>query len=389
MSDKEPSEQEPYYLYRHLRINPHTLFMEVFYVGRGTICHRKRDYKGKFARAYSKNNRTQLWRNVASQGHVVEIMITSSDKEFIENKEMEFIVLYGRRILGTGPLVNVQEGGPSTIGESRQSKKIFAYYATGDNRGKFFKEFSSAYECADEIGVYWDYVYRAIRVKASTGGFMLFYEFQGDDLGKVTVGKESRMKGNILCFDDKMNFICEYFNSWDAIKKTGFNKDQIIRSCLHGRVVNAKFIFQYKEGFTEETRINLLKDLSSRARVPRPVEKLDKNMNPLEIYLSETQAGKAIGSGTLGRRIVAKHCKSLEFDENNQCFWRYSQNKTNETRSKTSPYCIEAIDEDGSIQEFESVRSAEIETGISRVNILKICNGEKTKNTNLLFRFKK
>jgi hypothetical protein len=384
-----PNEKEPYYLYRHLRINPHTLFVEVFYVGRGTICHRKKGYKGKFARAYSKNDRTQLWRNVAGQGHVVEIMITSSDKEFIENKEMEFIALYGRRILETGPLVNVRAGGPSDIGDARKPRNVFVYYATGDNRGKFFKEFSSAYEFADEIGIYFDYVYHAIRDKRSTNGFMVFNEFQGDDLGKVIVGKESLMKGNILCFDDKMNFICEYFNSWDAIKKTGFNKDQIIRSCLHGRVVNAKFIFQYKEGFTEETRISLLKDLSSRARVPRPVEKLDKNMNPLDLYLSETQAGKAIGLGTPGRRIVVKHCKSLEFDENNQCFWRYSQNKTSETRSRTTPYCIEVIYEDGSVQEFESARSAEMETGISRVNILKICNGEKAKTTNLLFRFKK
>lgn len=318
--------QEPlYYLYRHLRINPHTSLEEVFYIGKGTVCYRKNTFKSRFARAFSKGDRTQLWKNVANRGYEVEIIFTSPDLEFIENKEVEFISLYGRRILGTGTLVNVRDGGPSAKGDSRDPKKVFAYHATGDARGKFFGEFSSAYECADAIGVYWDYIYRAIRLKKSTNGFLLFYEFQGDDIGNVVVGKERMTKGVILCLDRELNLVCEYFNSWDAIKKTGFSKDQIVKSCLDGRVVNTKYIFQYKEGFNEEKRQKLKNSLLRRTTSSRPVEKLDKNMNLLNNFASESQAGKSIKAGRSGRKIVAKYCESLEFDHSNQCFWRYSK----------------------------------------------------------------
>ena len=90
-------------LYRHIRIDKN----EPFYIGIGI----------NEKRAYSKYGRNAFWKNiVAKTDYEVEILLESDDYEFIKQKEIEFIALYGRRDLEKGTLVNLTDGGDGMLG---------------------------------------------------------------------------------------------------------------------------------------------------------------------------------------------------------------------------------------------------------------------------------
>ncbi|NCD06237.1 MAG: hypothetical protein EOL97_08965 [Spirochaetia bacterium] len=99
-----------YYVYRHIRLDTN----EVFYVGMGK---KKPDseikgYNTEYSRAFERAKRTAFWKNIATKTEIrVEILIESDNLNFIKNKEVEFIKLYGKKYNNTGTLVNFQDGG--------------------------------------------------------------------------------------------------------------------------------------------------------------------------------------------------------------------------------------------------------------------------------------
>lgn len=101
---------EPYYLYRHIRTDVN----EPFYIGIG-----KKQKPNSYFRAYSKNFRNKYWKNIvnATPYHVEIVYETDSEKE-INEKEAEFILLYGRKDLKTGTLVNMTSGGNANFNVS-------------------------------------------------------------------------------------------------------------------------------------------------------------------------------------------------------------------------------------------------------------------------------
>jgi hypothetical protein len=103
-------------VYRHRRLDTY----EVFYVG---IAKSKR-------RPYSKYSRNPFWKNVvAKAGYEVEIIsILENWKDCCELEQL-LISEYGRADLGTGPLVNLTNGGEGIVGrivseKERQRMKI-------------------------------------------------------------------------------------------------------------------------------------------------------------------------------------------------------------------------------------------------------------------------
>lgn len=112
-----------YYLYRHIRLDKN----EPFYIG---ISSMQSDNNSGYARAERMTNRNHIWNNIynACGNKVkVEILYETESKEEILRKENEFILLYGRKNLGSGSLANLTDGGLGAVGcvytEERRKKQ--------------------------------------------------------------------------------------------------------------------------------------------------------------------------------------------------------------------------------------------------------------------------
>lgn len=92
-------------LYRHIRLDTNT----PFYVGIG------QDEK----RAYSRQRSNHWKRIVQKHGYKVHIMLDDLTWEQAQEKEREFIKLYGRKDLGLGILINKTDGGEGSLGAIR------------------------------------------------------------------------------------------------------------------------------------------------------------------------------------------------------------------------------------------------------------------------------
>lgn len=101
-------------MYRHIRLDKN----EIFYIGIGTKPKKYiNTHEGQYSRAFNKSERSIFWKRIIDKSdYEVEILIESDDYEFIKQKEIEFIKLYGRRDLGLGTLCNLTDGGDGNIG---------------------------------------------------------------------------------------------------------------------------------------------------------------------------------------------------------------------------------------------------------------------------------
>jgi hypothetical protein len=127
--------ENKYYLYRHIRLDKN----EPFYIGIGTN-YININYK----RAKAKDRRSKAWNNIINKtNYEVEIMLESNDLNFIRNKEIEFIKLYGRKDLGKGTLANLVDGGEGNFGyipskeiKELQSKRMLGSKASETTKKK-------------------------------------------------------------------------------------------------------------------------------------------------------------------------------------------------------------------------------------------------------------
>ncbi len=122
-----------YYLYRHIRLDKN----EPFYIGIGTKVNKKSFLKvtSEYVRAYSKTRRNKIWIDIVSKtDYEVEILLESDNYEFIKQKEIEFIALYGRKNLSKGSLSNLTEGDDGNVGWvcSKETSLKFSESRTGE-----------------------------------------------------------------------------------------------------------------------------------------------------------------------------------------------------------------------------------------------------------------
>ena len=78
-----------------------------------------------FQPGFEKNRKeSYIWNNIISKTeYEVEILLESDDYEFIKQKEIEFIKLYGRINRETGCLANMTDGGDGLINYVRTPKQ--------------------------------------------------------------------------------------------------------------------------------------------------------------------------------------------------------------------------------------------------------------------------
>lgn len=125
-----------YYVYRHIRPDLNL----PFYIGIGSIKDSK-SHKAEYQRAYSfrKSQRSKFWYKVFEKCHreiEVEIMIEADSWNYIKEKEIEFITLYGRRDLGTGSLVNLTNGGDGTGGYAHKHSPETKLKISASSKGR-------------------------------------------------------------------------------------------------------------------------------------------------------------------------------------------------------------------------------------------------------------
>lgn len=112
-------EENRFYVYRHIRLDKN----EPFYVGIGTKVGKYITFNREYSRAFSKANRNRYWKFIVEKhGYKVDILFECDNRELIQEKEREFILLYGRQDLGTGTLVNMTDGGDGIEGVSDEVK---------------------------------------------------------------------------------------------------------------------------------------------------------------------------------------------------------------------------------------------------------------------------
>ena len=112
------------YVYRHIRLDNN----QPFYIGIGSDC----EYK----RANSMKDRNKHWKNIVSSvNYRVEILIDDISWDDACEREKEFILLYGRRDLKSGTLVNLTDGGEGSLNRkmSESTKQILLNANKGKN----------------------------------------------------------------------------------------------------------------------------------------------------------------------------------------------------------------------------------------------------------------
>ena len=263
-----------YYLYRHIRLDT----SEVFYVGIGTKRSVKfhYNYRSEFSRAYSKRNRNKYWENITNKTeYIVEIILESDCYEFIKNKEIEFIKVYGRRDLKEGNLVNVTHGGDGVTGlifskdhirkmsdarkgkipwnknmkMSEEYKRILSEAHMGIkniNKGKSYEDLFGL-ERAKEIKE----KQSIIRKGKYKGELSPNYGRKHSEETKIKQGT------SIIQLDLEGNFIEKFYSITEAANITGSNISLIQKVCKGSRNKHNNFIWKYED--MENSRINSYK----------------------------------------------------------------------------------------------------------------------------------
>lgn len=245
-----------YYLYRHIRLDKNV----PFYIGIGT----KKDsanYKTIYTRMFEKHGRTKYWKNIYKKGYLCEVLLETDDINFLYQKEIEFISLYGRIDLKTGTLVNLNSGGkyygtitPHNIVEFKKnmrerhirtgggpnlgkkgklcpiSKMVYCYHADG----KFMGSFYSMSEAADFFKIKKPNVVYAIKKNTIAGDKKFFLSYQGGQIAPFLT--RNQMKSiSVYELNKKTNEIFKYPTIKMAAEYLGM-KESSIHDALRGGV---------------------------------------------------------------------------------------------------------------------------------------------------------
>jgi hypothetical protein len=126
-------EKKIFYVYGHYRADTG----EIFYIGKG---HGKRAWVRK-----GTDGRSDWWHRIVNKhGYTVKLLHEQLTEDNALQKERELIQLYGRQNIGTGPLVNLTDGGEGglNVGEDTRKKRSESVKKITDNE-HYRKELSA------------------------------------------------------------------------------------------------------------------------------------------------------------------------------------------------------------------------------------------------------
>jgi hypothetical protein len=112
-----------YYVYEHIRLDTDT----VFYVGYSTIRDKGFIYSRAYRDPYKTRSKNGIWEQYASNlAYKVRIVQEFCSKTEALTMETTLIKLYGRLDLGTGSLINQNDGGQGMLNSSEDLKKVIS-----------------------------------------------------------------------------------------------------------------------------------------------------------------------------------------------------------------------------------------------------------------------
>jgi hypothetical protein len=160
-----------YFVYRHIRLD----INDVFYIGIGSDRNRP----------YSKFSRNRYWRYITNNTDwKTQILFTDLSREEAENKEIEFIKLYGRKDLGLGSLCNMTDGGTGGLGlKHTEQAKLKMKGRTAHNKG-----FSKYQDLKNTI------IQEYITTTYSQKYFSEKYNIPKSEIGRILIGIKKQIK---------------------------------------------------------------------------------------------------------------------------------------------------------------------------------------------------
>jgi len=264
-----------YYIYRHIRTDTN----EVFYVGKGTKFKWDNEFNrpSVYKRATDVDSRNNQWHKVANKAtYTVEILVESNDKNFINEKEMEFIKLYGRMDLGLGTLVNFTDGGDfygkkadvsirKTIETKRKrgnlsniknlvewnklgiygmAKKTYLYKDTGE----YIKEFSSLVECGKYTNTSAAFIGEKRRDKKSFKGYVASDTYYGEMIDRGKYYNCTQIKSIFKICPLTLSVLKRYSKMTDAANEQGVSLKNISEAVIEKSRCNG-FYWIYESEF--------------------------------------------------------------------------------------------------------------------------------------------
>lgn len=139
----------PYYIYRHVRKDTN----EVFYIGKGTNRRGKYIYERMYAKSVGRNN---WWKRIVAKcEYFAEVVMEFNCPNKCVEKEKELIVLYGRRDMKAGTLVNLTDGGDGSWGLkiSEATRKKRSQNAKGPRSQKWINAIRASRKNGGNSGV--------------------------------------------------------------------------------------------------------------------------------------------------------------------------------------------------------------------------------------------
>lgn len=256
-----------YYIYRHIRND----LQEPFYIGIGTCDNRYKSNKKYYVRAFrkGKRDRSHFWHNIVNKtDYEVEIIFENVNLELIKEKETEFILLYGRKDLNTGTLVNMSMGREgnhiTSISDAAKinmkdaaqkscktgflspyGKHVFVY----DSDGKFITEFGSISTCSKTLNIPSNKISEIMKGHGPLYSYnkMVFYNtFKGYETLSPIIGNQ-KIKKPINLYDKNMNLIKTYSGIKDAALDNDLCIQTIGRLCKTLKISRWDQYFRYSE----------------------------------------------------------------------------------------------------------------------------------------------
>ena len=215
------------YIYRHIRLDSN----KPFYIGIGEDLPKN---IGLYKRAYEVVNRNKFWVNITNKtDYKIDILLDNLTWKEACEKEIEFILLYGRKDLKKGLLVNLTDGGEGKKGvkdslETKTKKSTSAKHP----KSQKWKDSQSLSKKGKKRGVL---------------PWLVNNQERNEKIKMSKIGKPSLIKKSILQYDLNNNFIKTYDSIFEAALSINKPKGSpSISECCKGKRKQAYgYIFKY------------------------------------------------------------------------------------------------------------------------------------------------